>query len=215
MKHFLFVAVLIAFGAFSFGVMAQQLDDPTVKPLPQFLDDINKNETSAEKQAPQEDSSDIAAPESTQPQSDLSDIPDEFIIEASQFAEDCRNDGTMPKYYDCRCMAVAFLDKRIERGPEASASSIRNSITKECKDASGAAGDVYEHCLTDFENAPTHIDPEEFCSCYGNTYAETFERFDGVATAKVNVSLMARAKIICSDPVSARRMYGPGAVPRR
>ena len=215
MKHFLFVAVLFAFGAISFGAVAQQLDDPTVKALPEFLDDIGKEPSPPAEKTPKDSAVDMAAPEAEQSASDLSDIPDEYIIEASQFGEYCRNDHTMPKYFDCRCMAVAYLDKRIERGPYVSASSIRNKITKECKDASGAAGDVYQHCLTDIENAPTHLDPEEYCSCYGNTYAETFERFNGLVTAKTDVALKARAKTICSDPLTAQQIYGVNTPPRR
>jgi len=195
MKFIRFITIILAATAMSFSAYAQ-LEDPTIKPLPEFLGDIDKNEPSPEAQIPPKDNSaDMAAPEVTQPKSDLSDIPDEYIIEASQFGELCRNDHTMPKYFDCRCMAVAFLDQRIERGPDTSATSIRNSITTGCKDASGAAGEVYQYCLNDFENAPTHLDPEEFCTCYGNTYAETFERFRSVVTAKTDISLRARAAV--------------------
>jgi len=214
MKHLSLIAVILVFGFFSVSAHAQILEDPTIKPLPEFLDHSTRDETLPQADEVQKDNAiDMAAPEATKPESDLSDIPDEFIIEASDFAEECRNDHTMPMYYDCRCLSVAYLDERIRRGPESGADSIRRTITKQCKDASGIAGQIYEHCLTDFVNAPKHLDPEEYCSCYGNTYAKYYEGFDGLATARVNISIKARAKTVCADPAAARRVYGRGAVP--
>lgn len=214
MKYLGFIAVFFVLGIFSFSAYAQ-LEDPTVKPLPEFLDGIGGNNTALPPEEPKEDETkEMVAPKPERPKSDLSDIPDEYIIEASKFGEECRNDYTLPLYFDCRCMAVTFLDERIKRGPDASVSGIRNSMGDKCKDGTGIAGQIYEECLNDFVNAPKHLDPEEFCSCYGNTYAEIFEDFSGAVTAKANIALRSKAKTVCQDPVAGRRIYGPGAIPR-
>lgn len=215
MKYFnIIVALLILFNAFSFSALAQ-LEDPTVKPLPEFLDNIGRGNATPEEKPIHDDAQDMSAPEAEKSKIDMSDIPDEFIIEASEFGEYCRNDHTMPLYFDCRCKAVSYLDERIKRGPDASGSSIRIAIANLCKDGTGISGHVYEKCLNDFVNAPKHLDPEEFCSCYGNTYAEYFEDFAGPLTAKADVAITTKAKTVCQDPAAARRIYGVGRINRR
>ena len=141
-------------------------------------------------------------------QSDMSDIPDDFIIEASTFGERCRNDLTMPLYFDCRCMAVKYLDNRIELGKDASPSVIRNRLGDECKSATGIAGKIYKNCLVDFSAAPKHLDPEEYCSCFGNTFAQFFESYPGKMQLSTESSLMGKARLKCQDPEAAFKLYG-------
>lgn len=200
----LFTLTLIALSG---AAIAQ--DDTTLKPLPDFLKDrpippsqpaIAQETYKGPDLAPEE--------EKRVNRSDLSDIPDEYIIEASKFGEECRNDRKMPLYFDCRCVAVRYLDTRIELGPESTPSAVRNQLGAACKDGTGIAGQLYERCLLDINNAPTHLDPEEFCSCYGNTFAKYFEDFDQVMGTKAEISLKSKARLTCQDPVTARRIYG-------
>ena len=212
----LLFSILLAFAPYA---IAQE--DTTLKPLPDFLSapddsaltDSALPDASAEDVANQTESDllGILTPdEQTQEQepSDLDEIPDEFIIEASNFGESCRNNSEMSKYFDCRCMAVKYLDKRIEAGPEALASHIQNSLGYECKDGTGVSGELYEKCLYNITNAPKHLDPEEYCSCYGNTFAKMYESYPRRLSTKVKIAFLSRAQLACRDPRAARRVYG-------
>jgi len=136
-----------------------------------------------------------------------------FLIEASNFGERCRNDKDMKLYFDCRCMGAEYLDRRIKLGPSASASEVQNSLGITCKDGTGVAGEMYEHCLNDFINAPTELDPEEFCQCYANSFAKYYEDLSGRLTIKAKIALKSRARMVCQRPATARRIYGNGNPP--
>ena len=99
-------------------------------------------------------------------------------------------------------------------GPDASPSGVQNRLGKACKDGTGIAGQLYEECLNDFVNAPTHLDPEEYCSCYGNTFAEYFEDLPGRMNPRTKIALLSKAKLTCQDPAAARRIYGNGVLTR-
>ncbi len=189
--------------------------DPTIKPLPSFLDDIGKNDIlSEEKDSDPE--MDMTAPENEDSIStiDLSDVPDEFLTEASKFGETCRNHHEMPLYYDCRCMGVKFLDARIELGPDASHSEVQDQLGKACKDGTGIAGQIYKNCFNDFLNAPKELDPEEYCSCFGNTFAKLFEDWPSRLSRRAEIALRSKAQVMCQNPRAAKRLYGAGAVIR-
>lgn len=140
--------------------------------------------------------------------SDMSDIPDDYIIEASKFGEECRNHREMPLYFNCQCLAVTYLDHRIDLGPEAHSSAVRNMLGGECKDGTGIAGKLYEECLNDFVNAPKHLDPETFCSCYSNTFSKYFESSNGEMNPRMKLSFLSRSRLQCQNPEAARKIYG-------
>jgi len=214
---FMLSAFLIAgFNIVDHRAFAQNVDT-TIKPLPDFIRE--RPEAPLPETAPQDildPQTPITAPVDTSKPlgADMSDIPDEYIIEASKFGDECRNNDKLNKHFDCRCMAVKYLDARIEYGPSAGVSVIRNKLGYDCKDATGIAGELYQACLLDIENAPTHLDPEEYCSCYANTFAKYFEEWPGRITINLKVSLMSRAKLTCRDPAGARKIYGAGPLTR-
>ncbi|MFK7840576.1 MAG: hypothetical protein AB8B83_09650 [Bdellovibrionales bacterium] len=191
-----------------------QETDTAIKPLPDFIQERPEIKAPPPvRRAPNNTSrSDIAAPDRPDEErpSDLSEIPDEYIIEASEFGEMCRNEGDMRNYYDCRCMAIKYLDARIEFGPDVGPSFVKTALVqaKDCKDATGIAGHIYERCLLDINNAPTHLDPEEYCSCYGNTFAKYFENISRNVTLMAKINLKTRAQLRCRDPIAAQRIYG-------
>lgn len=163
-------------------------------------DEHLKEQTAQDMTAPKE--------EKSIKKSDMSNIPDDYIIEASKFGETCRNDFKMPLYFNCQCLAVKYLDHRIELGPEAHSSAVRNLLGKDCKDGTGIAGQMYKKCLYNISTAPKHLDPETFCSCYSNTFASYFESLPGAMNPRMKVSLMSRARLKCQDPEAARKIYG-------
>lgn len=159
---------------------------------------------------PQESGQEMIAPQikKAPKKSDMSDLPDDYIIEASKFSETCRNDKKMPLYYNCECLAVEYLDHRKDLGPDASKEAVKNRLGDHCKDGTGIAGQLYEKCLYDYATAPKHVDPEEFCSCYGNTFASLFEKSRGALYPQIEISFLSKARLKCSNPEAARKIYG-------
>ncbi len=127
-------------------------------------------------------------------------LPQEYILEAQQFFSRCKSSGTMSPYYNCKCLATKYLDKRIELGPEASDNDISFAIEGECPDASEAAGYKYTQCLKQLGAIPPRTDPEEYCSCYANTFAKLYEQNRKGPSSKVFVRLQAQAMTICRNP---------------
>jgi hypothetical protein len=135
------------------------------------------------------------------------DIPDKYIEEAYEFNNKCETDFVLSQYYNCDCLAVKYLDKRIETGPRTSAQSIMMSINKECKDAARAAGYYYQQCMENSQTMGTDVPTEDFCKCLGNTYAKLYEHYDFEPGSKVFVNLQAQALVACRDPNAAKRLF--------
>ena len=142
------------------------------------------------------------------PLDNMSDIPDDYIMESNEFAEICRNDDEMPLYFDCRCLAVEYLDHRIDVGPDISSSTIRNRLGENCKDGTGIAGKLYEECISDFRNMPDVSDPEEYCECVGSGFARQFEALPHKLTPRRESKLIYHVRLKCSDPETYRTVYG-------
>lgn len=136
------------------------------------------------------------------------DVPDEYLIEAMDFADECSNDQSMPLYYDCRCMGAEYLERRIKLGPDAAASLVRQTIGPSCADGTGIAGRFYEDCAQNYVSVPDNVSVEDFCSCYGNTYAKMFERLDRPLMSREHIQIMTMARVTCRDPNQARRIFG-------
>ena len=111
----------------------------------------------------------------TRPDEEDNLIPDEVFREAKIFEKYCSIQPNFRPYYDCECLAASFLDERIEQGPDASRSSIMLAIEDRCQDATEAAGIQYNTCLGNALLLPRNIEPEAYCSCYANQFAEIFE----------------------------------------
>lgn len=141
---------------------------------------------------------------------DLSLIPKEFIVEALNFSEECNDSRVMSMYFDCQCMASAFLDARIEAGPDADRSVIVQRVGQGCADGSGIAGSMYESCKGDVL-VPVELDIEEYCTCYANTYARLYEGMNTNLNSKRHVRLMTQSKLTCRNPGLAARLYGRSA----
>ena len=157
-----------------------------------------------------DDPADLMAPkeEPAIRKKDMSDIPDEYIMEATQYGEECRNDDKLPLYFDCRCMTVHYLDVRKKLGPEASVSAVRSQLGGRCKDGTGIAGVAYEKCLGNFLLAPKNVNLEDFCGCYSNRFAKMYESLPGAMSARAEIALKSRARTECASPETARRIYG-------
>lgn len=136
------------------------------------------------------------------------DLPIEFIKEALNFGEECGDSRIMSMYFDCHCMATEFLDQRIKLGPETDKEVIAQNVGPQCADGAGIAGRLYETCKQDYVSVPVELDLEEFCSCYGNTYAKLYERLGITLNSTKHIRLMTQSKLACRNPNLAQRFYG-------
>jgi hypothetical protein len=134
-------------------------------------------------------------------------VPDEYLQEADQFHRQCLADAAMNLYYNCECMAVKYLDRRIEGGPDLTPSSISLSLQGECRDASQAAGAAYQRCTEAVSLLPEGMDPVQYCSCVANSFARYFENSTLAANSKNFTHLQAKAEVTCQDPKLGRRLY--------
>lgn len=136
------------------------------------------------------------------------DIPDEFITEARQFYDMCSTTANMFQYYDCKCLATKFLDKRIEMGPDIGKDSITMAIGQECPDASEAAGYEYGQCLGQASLLPKgNIQLEDYCACFANTYARLYENMSAGPSSTTFINLKAQAYTMCQDPKLEKQLY--------
>lgn len=138
------------------------------------------------------------------------DLPEEYIQEAQKYYARCENTGSMSLYYNCKCLASKFLDKRIQVGPQASGTSIALTIAGECADATKAAGYEYGECIKNGVLMPINVPIEDYCACYANTFAKLYEKYShsGPGT-RTFVHYQTQAYISCSDPESAKKLF-PG-----
>lgn len=156
-----------------------------------------------------EDEADLLAPDNQFDDTSIYDlIPDEYITEAVNYVRECEVNSLMSKYYDCRCMGVEYLDRRISLGPDAPASQLAQTIGPLCADGTGIAGRFYEQCSADYLNVPVGVDIDEYCACYANTYAKLFENYGRPLYSRDHVKLMTRARLSCRNPGLAQRFYG-------
>lgn len=137
------------------------------------------------------------------------DVPDVYIDEALLFEQQCETHHVMGQYYNCGCMAVSFLEKRMDLGPGASADSIIMHIGKGCIDATEAAGSEYLKCMANSHfYALGDRSPEAFCQCVANTYSKLFENIGKAPSPKLKLGLNSQAVMMCSNPAMAQRLYG-------
>jgi hypothetical protein len=152
----------------------------------------------------------LAPPTAVVPSSPYKDVPDEYLQEAEKVYQNCSASSKLNFYYNCECMGVSYLDKRIAAGPMQTPSAIMLSLSRECQDATNAAGYQYTQCLQSANLAPDKPDSmslEKYCTCVANTYAKLFETLKMQPNSKTFTELQTRASLMCSNPALARKMY--------
>lgn len=133
------------------------------------------------------------------PYKNFSDIPEEAIVEAQKIKQDCAADPMMSRYYDCECRAMRFLEQRIKRGPEDGASAVMLDIGGDCQNLPALAGWAYNGCIHQgIDFFPAGQDPEEYCSCVGNSYAKLFARAKKSYSSRLIVEMKTLATLSCT-----------------
>ena len=130
-------------------------------------------------------------------------IPDEYIEEADNYFDTCRQDYITSQYLNCACMSTTLLRERIARGPTVPQTTILLEINDECFDAINSAGPIYEKCLKNSYSFKPGTDPEKYCECVANTYVEAMNLQKPTirSTNMVQYNVYANSK--CRDPGTA------------
>lgn len=132
------------------------------------------------------------------PYKNYSEIPEEAIVEAEAFQKACVADVNLSTYYECDCWAMRFLEARLVRGPDIQQDIIMMDIGSECPNTAAIAGSAYKNCIAQgIDFFPKKQDPEEYCSCVGNSYAKLFERSGQSIDSKLMIQLRTMASLSC------------------
>lgn len=133
--------------------------------------------------------------------------PEEMEEEAEFVYGICNRNAYQARYFDCSCIAGAFLQERESRGPLALQNDILYQLTKsrnaKCANPAGMAGDAYKGCQL-YASSMRKLEPdnEELCTCAANKAATEFGKYP-----RLNVQYIAKIKrealSFCKDP--ARR----------
>lgn len=138
---------------------------------------------------------------------DLKNVPDEYIEEALNFYDHCEATPKLNQHHDCQCLSAVYLDKRIEYGPDVGQTSIIMDIEEKCPDATNAAGMRYQECLNNQMLTSKTMPIEEYCTCYANEYARTYERYAPEPNSQTFIAIETQAMITCQNPELGRRLY--------
>jgi hypothetical protein len=111
----------------------------------------------------------------------------EQIAEANGVYNNCQSGVSERSYFDCQCVALTFLqhriqDKKVGNRPLA-APIIEDIARKSCPNTTGIAGMTYTRCLSWAPRMRT--DYEDFCKCFANDYAR---RFSGTPTTSIKMA---------------------------
>jgi hypothetical protein len=128
-------------------------------------------------------------------QLDVTEIPPEYLQEMEEIYQQCSGNDVYSTYFDCRCQAMRFLDKRIELGPEVHHATIMYQINKECTNTPAIAGYAHGVCK-DMMLLRSYKGYEELCECFANTYASEYAKKPDLRSRNL-ISLQRDAYIAC------------------
>ena len=128
--------------------------------------------------------------------------PEEMELEADYVFKTCANNTYQSRYFDCECVAGAFLQKREKYGAVAPQEELLQQIMRskeaQCANPVTIAGDAYSECQNYVRVAREYRkDNEEFCSCVGNTVAKRFTKAPYLRTAYIR-KLRTDALVLCA-----------------
>ena len=112
---------------------------------------------------------------------DPKDIPEILMREVNEIEKSCNYNTLYAAYHDCRCIAVKFLDARLNSDPDRSRDAIYQKVSSECPNEPGIAGFIYKGCTEVMQYARPK-DFDKFCSCSANDVARSY-------TARPNMNM--------------------------
>lgn len=135
--------------------------------------------------------------------------PEEMQMEAQDFYTLCSNHAYQSIYFDCACLAGAFLQQREKHGPVIMQDEIFATITNSaetdasCANTERLAGRTFDTCMGFMGGfARTELNGEqnvEICTCAANKMARDFSLAPRLSSSYIE-ALRYRAMISCRDP---------------
>lgn len=132
---------------------------------------------------------------------------EEMIMEAQDIQSQCSRNAYQRVYFNCECLAGAFLQQREKLGPLTMQSDIYNTITNSaetsasCANTESIAARVYQSCLAftqDFNRTELR-DNNDYCTCAANKAALDFGRAPRLSSMYIQAVRM-NAMTQCRDP---------------
>lgn len=132
---------------------------------------------------------------------------EEMEMEAQDVYRLCTANVYQKKYFDCACLAGAFLQQREKLGPLVMQYEIHKIITNSpetnasCANTADIAGDAYESCVSYIRGySETELeDPKDYCTCVANKMARDYSKAPRLSTGYVE-TLRSNAMNECTDP---------------
>jgi hypothetical protein len=118
------------------------------------------------------------------------------LDEAVKISDSCKAYDYTSIRYDCDCVGLKFLELRRKRGDGASQFELTQTAQQKCPNTPSVAGKIYTEC-TGWAPRQRGEDYQEFCSCYGSTYAKLFAK-NPSEDLNVVESQMTRAMSSCN-----------------
>lgn len=129
---------------------------------------------------------------------------DEMKEETRYIHGKCMNHLYQNTYFDCACIAGAFLNEREKRGPMVLQETILTELyrtggetTAKCGNAPVIAGAVYNDCM-EYSRVFRRLENnnEQYCQCAGNRVARDFSEYPYLRTAYIE-RLRVNAMLTC------------------
>jgi len=126
------------------------------------------------------------------------------LEESEKVLQNCYATSRLRRYYDCECYADKFLDGRIKAGPKAQKAIILQTFHNDCRNIPDSKKYEYTQCIKGIKRtpalAPNNIASEDFCQCYADQWAHSFESYQGLINMTSKDSMRMRAKFYCRRP---------------
>ncbi len=121
-----------------------------------------------------------------------------FLQEMENFYGRCSNNSVTATYYDCRCLAVKYLDKRIELGRYYEPQELMNEIRGECANPAEIAGYSYGVCTKQLALMDRSENAQAYCECFANAFAKSYLRRPQLSSRYIQI-LQRNAYAKCSE----------------
>lgn len=95
------------------------------------------------------------------------------LEEALKVSDDCKAYDYTNERYDCDCVGMTYLTLRRQQGQKAQSFTLSDAARRKCANGPSMAGKVYSQCMQ-WAPARRGDDYQEFCACYGSTFAKAF-----------------------------------------
>lgn len=129
--------------------------------------------------------------------------PQEMEEEAMYVYDTCTSNAYQKTYFDCQCLAGAFMQMREKLGGIAPQEEILQRLTRsdkaKCANTVVIAGQAYQECQAYAKISREYQkDNEEYCTCVGNEVARKFDGSPFLRTQYIS-DLHTDAMVACTS----------------